>query len=183
MNLSTLQLKPIQKSELTQVLALDQSCLGGLWSLEAYQREIDSPNSSLLALWLYSEESEIMVGFGCFWAILEEAHITILAVHQDYQGRGLGKFLFFSLLEDAIERKLERATLEVKLSNQVALSLYKKFGFQVAGRRKGYYQKTGEDALILWKNGLQTTEFTQNLAIWRGEIWQQLQRENFRLNH
>jgi ribosomal-protein-alanine N-acetyltransferase len=67
---------------------------------------------------------------------------------------------------------LEWATLEVKPSNQAALSLYQKFGFTEAGRRRGYYKDTGEDALILWRGGLQTPEFEEALA----ECYRQVER-------
>ncbi|MGK7931819.1 MAG: ribosomal protein S18-alanine N-acetyltransferase [Microcystaceae cyanobacterium] len=141
-------LKTIEEKHLAPLVQLDQICLGGLWTKEGYQRELDSPHSELLGLF---DDQETLIGFGCFWEILEEAHITILMVHPDYQGQGIGQFLLSSLLNAAIKRQLERATLEVRASNNVALSLYKKFGFKVAGTRKGYYKKTGEDALILWR--------------------------------
>ena len=149
-----LQLKKLEKKELPQVLALDQICFGGFWSLDGYEREIDSPNSTLLVITISDNEETKVIGLGCFWAILEEAHITLLAIHPDFQGQGLGKLLLASLLEDAVKRKLERATLEVKETNHIALSLYQKFGFKIAGRRKNYYQETGEDALILWRKDL-----------------------------
>ncbi len=141
----------IEDQHLDSLVRLDQLCLGGLWTKEGYQRELDSPNSELLGLF---DNLDTLIGFGCFWAILEEAHITILMVHPDYRGQGLGQFLLTSLLKAAVQRQLERATLEVRASNTVALSLYQKFGFKVAGTRKGYYPKTGEDALILWRSGL-----------------------------
>lgn len=105
-----------------------------------------------------------LIGLGCFWSIVEEAHITIVAIHPNYQRQGLGKLLLCVLLKDAIRGNLERATLEVKPSNQAAVSLYEKFGFTEAGRRRGYYQDTGEDALILWRSGLQTLEFEEMLT-------------------
>lgn len=151
MTLEQIKLKPLTEKELEQVLELDDLCFGGLWSLEGYKREINSTNSCLLILCLERENPEKIIGLGCFWAILEEAHITILAIHPDFQGRSLGKFLLTKLLESAQKRNLETATLEVGENNKIALSMYQKFGFAVAGRRKKYYQKTGEDALILWK--------------------------------
>ncbi|NEO99983.1 MAG: ribosomal protein S18-alanine N-acetyltransferase [Symploca sp. SIO2E9] len=111
-----------------------------------------------------SPVSHYLIGLGCFWSIVEEAHITILAIHPNYQRQGLGKLLLSVLLKDAVRRNLERATLEVRPSNQVALSLYQKFGFSEAGRRRGYYQDTGEDALILWRSGLQNLEFEEMLT-------------------
>jgi [ribosomal protein S18]-alanine N-acetyltransferase len=104
-----------------------------------------------------------LIGLGCYWSILEEAHITILAVHPDYQRQGLGQLLLYALLRDAKRRQLEWATLEVKPSNQAALSLYEKFGFTEAGRRRHYYKDTGEDALILWRGGLQQQNIEETL--------------------
>lgn len=187
-----LELKPLTAEQLNAVVELDQLCFGGLWTRSGYERELDSPSSQLLVLeagrgekdsGFLSRSSEVLtqnsvcenfqtaptsqntlVGLGCFWSILEEAHITILAVHPDYQRQGLGKFLLYALLRDAKRRQLEWATLEVKPSNQAALSLYQKFGFKEAGRRRKYYKDTGEDALILWRGGLQTLEFEETLA-------------------
>ncbi len=176
MSLSQLQLKSPQVEQLPQIVALDQLCLGGLWALAGYARELDSPNSCFLALSLPvtpTEDvtaSEQIIGCGCFWAILEEAHIILLMVHPEYQGQGLGKLLLCTLLKDAVKRQLERATLEVRASNKSALSLYQKFGFQVAGRRKGYYQATGEDALILWRGDLAEAKFLDDLTLWQQEI-------------
>ena len=171
-----LHLKPPQAEQLYQVVHLDRLCFGGMWTLAAYQREIVSPNSNLLTLSVsppeiqYRAEPEKIVGFGSFWTILEEAHITILMIHPNWQHQGLGQLLLWALLKDACGHKLERATLEVKASNQAALSLYQKFGFKIAGRRKGYYQATGEDGLILWRGDLQYPEFKTNLQIWQQQI-------------
>jgi ribosomal-protein-alanine N-acetyltransferase len=151
MVLDVIKIKPLTEEELTDVLELDNLCFGGLWSLDGYKKEIESPNSCLLILTINIEESEKIIGLGCFWAILDEAHLTILAIHPDFQGQGLGKLLLSKLLEEAENKNLERATLEVGENNNKALNLYQQFGFKEAGRRKKYYKKTGEDALILWK--------------------------------
>ncbi len=177
MTLSEISLNYLKSEQIDQVIALDNLCLGGLWTKDGYQREIDSPNSTLLAL--YSPNSQNIMGFACLWSIVEEAHITILLVHRDYQGQGLGQLLLFSLLEDAVSRGLERATLEVSVSNQVALALYEKFGFRIAGRRKKYYAQTGEDALILWRGNLSKPEFKQHLEHWREKIRDKLREHNW----
>lgn len=161
-------LELLQTHHLSQVLTLDQDCFGGLWTQDAYQREIDSPNSLILVL--CNRENQQIIGFGCFWAILEEAHITLLAVHPQYQGQGWGQLLLYHLLDQARLWGLERATLEVKTSNQIARSIYEKFDFQIAGRRKGYYAKTGEDALIFWLNGIKKPEFAEKLALWHAKM-------------
>ncbi len=177
MTLSELILEPLQSEQLSLAVELDKLCLGGLWSLKGYEKELASPNSQFLVLRSFSTDTnskQSLIALGCFWAILEEAHITLLAVHPDYQSQGIGQLLLINLLKKAWLRGLERATLEVREMNQVALSLYQKFGFQVAGKRQGYYQKTNEDALILWLKHLQTVEFAQNLAIWLQKADQRL---------
>ncbi|MGA7932065.1 MAG: ribosomal protein S18-alanine N-acetyltransferase [Kovacikia sp.] len=204
-----LELQPLTPPLLPATVELDQRCFKGLWTLDGYRRELESPNSELLVLKLAGEGGKEnreegktpkqrrqgtefpasdpllplspppqnlrssppppLLALGSYWAILEEAHITILAVDPDYQRQGLGQALLWALLNSAHRRGLERSTLEVRISNQSALSLYEKFGFREAGRRKKYYQDTGEDALILWRSGLQSPAFGELLQSW----WQQ----------
>jgi [ribosomal protein S18]-alanine N-acetyltransferase len=188
----SLQVRALTSEYLTAALDLDRRCLGGLWNLDGYQREIDSPNSDLIVLQqIESLNSEhptpaprplpALVAIGCSWAILEEAHITLLAVDLDYQQQGLGQALLYYLLKAAHDRGLERATLEVRVSNQAAIALYEKFGFQTAGRRKRYYAQTGEDALVLWRGGLHHPHFPQTLATWQQVARDRLRRSGWQL--
>ncbi|MES1023831.1 ribosomal protein S18-alanine N-acetyltransferase [Gloeocapsa sp. BRSZ] len=178
--MTLLELKFLAPEHLNAALELDQACFGGLWTLEAYQRELDSPNSDLIGL-INPFEPHSLLGMGCVWAILEEAHITILAVHPQYQRQGFGQALLYGLLSVAEERGLERATLEVRVSNDAAIALYQKFGFKTAGRRKRYYKDTGEDALILWHGGLAQPDFSQTLASWEYQIQTRLARCGWKL--
>lgn len=186
---ATLKLKLLEAELLDAAWELDIQCLGGLWTLEGYQRELASPNSQLLALTcpanscpqtshqllqIQPPSGERLIGLGCLWSVLEEAHITILAVHPEYQGQGFGQALLHALLVVAQQQGLEWATLEVRVSNQVALSLYQKFGFQEVGRRRRYYQDTGEDGLVLWRSGLQHREFPEVLRQWQRQIEERL---------
>jgi [ribosomal protein S18]-alanine N-acetyltransferase len=173
-----LALTPLTADLLSQAVALDQRCLGGLWTLEGYQREIDSPNSDLWILQTQGAEGE-SIGLGCLWVILEEAHITVLAIDPRYQRQGLGQALLWALLASAHQRGLEWATLEVRTSNQAAVSLYQKFGFQEVGKRRSYYQDNGEDALILWRKGLQQPEFGQMLEEWREQTIDRLRQSGW----
>lgn len=179
---TVLELTRLTEDRLEAVVELDRRSLGGMWSLDAYQRELNSPNSDLLILSISatgdrSDTSQMLspsdlspvsriVGVGCLWAILEEAHITLLAIHPDSWGQGFGQALLYGLLSCAWQRGLEWATLEVRLSNDPALSLYKKFGFREVGVRRRYYQDTGEDARVLWRSGLQKPEFEECLPVW-----------------
>ncbi|MEM6253008.1 MAG: ribosomal protein S18-alanine N-acetyltransferase [Cyanobacteria bacterium P01_D01_bin.156] len=143
---------------LPAVLSLDKICLGGLWTEAGYRREIESPNSDLLVLLINNNADRKVIGLGCLWAILDEAHITTLAIHPDYHRQRLGQRLLIQLLRLAQQRTLTHATLEVRATNSKALALYEKFGFRMAGRRKRYYSD-GEDALILWRSRLQTDDY------------------------
>ena len=165
------QLQQLTAEYLPAVVELDRICFGGLWTIEGYRRELDSPNSDICIL-IHSPEgkSPFVVGVGCMWAIVDEAHITVLGVSPEYRGQGWGFLLLWALLKLAYERKLHRSTLEVAPSNEAALSLYHKFGFREVGRRRGYYQKTGEDGLILWRGGLQNPVFEKELNSWEKEV-------------
>lgn len=189
--MAIVKIQKMSPKHISSVIELDRLCFGGLWSAQAYQRELESPNSDLLILVInhhtkdrneevmfkssnfqlqinYSHQS--IIGVCCLWAILEEAHITILGIHPQYQCLGFGQLLLYTLMRSAWERGLERATLEVAASNVSALSLYYKFGFQYVGRRRGYYQQTGEDALILWLSHLHEPEFEQTLSEWYRKV-------------
>lgn len=173
---------------LETAVELDKLCFGGLWTKQAYQREIDSPKSSLLVLSYQEVVKETtldnvtrnkaltakIIGIGCLWSILDEAHITLLGIHPHYRGQKLGQLLLCILLQDAVERQLKWATLEVSANNKLALSLYQKFGFEIAGRRKNYYPTTGEDALVLWLKGLDQPQFVEKLVGWQKQINQSL---------
>ncbi|MHC0064014.1 ribosomal protein S18-alanine N-acetyltransferase [Nostoc sp. UIC 10890] len=175
-----LEIKLLTAEHLSALLELDQACFGGLWTMEGYQRELDSPNSDLLGLFSPVSNS-MLLGMGCFWSILDEAHITILAVHPQYHRQGMGAALLYALIKTACDRKMERATLEVRASNLGAISLYQKFGFKTAGRRRRYYQDNDEDALILWLPDLQRPKFQATLDQWHSMISDRLDKSFWHL--
>jgi len=123
----------------------------------------------------------IIIGVGCYWEIVDEAHITVLAVDPCYHRRGLGRWLLIHLLGNACQRGLKRATLEVRASNSRAIALYESFGFEPLGTRKRYYPD-GEDALILWQNSLEMTDFGDMLAQHRTYAISRLKAQGWRLN-
>ena len=91
------------------------------------------------------------MGFCCFWLVLDEIHISNLAVRAECQGRGYGSALLEHVLEVGASRGARRATLEVRRSNAAARRLYERLGFEVAATRPNYYINPREDALILWR--------------------------------
>ena len=89
------------------------------------------------------------IGYAGFWYIIDEAHVSTIAVHPDWRGHGVGEALFVHLLETALDLGALTATLEVRVSNERAQGLYRKYAFEVVGRRKRYYRDNGEDALLM----------------------------------
>lgn len=180
-----IEIAPLTADQLDAAVHLDQLALGGLWTIDGYRRELDSPQSDLLVLIQRSppmtNSPDQLLGIGCLWAILEEAHITTLAVHPHYQRQGLGQALLVALFTAAWQRNLEWLTLEVRVSNQVAIALYEKFGFEQIGRRRNYYPNDGEDALILWRKGLQKPEFSIALQSWQQKTQNRLQESGWEL--
>ncbi len=90
-----------------------------------------------------------IVGFVGVWFMVDEAHITVIGVRDEYRRHGIGELLLLAAAEGAMQRGAHVLTLEVRISNQAAQGLYKKYGFQAVGTRKGYYTDNREDAVIM----------------------------------
>lgn len=118
------------------------------WSKKMFIEELDNP---LAHYFVIMEESNV-VGYAGMWLILEEAHITNIAIHPNCQGRGYGKDLLRFIIRYAMENNIDKITLEVRTSNKKAIALYKSEGFEGTGLRKSYYSDNNEDALIMWRN-------------------------------
>ena len=97
-----------------------------------------------------SPELASISGFAGLWLMVDEAHVTTIAMHPDHRHRGLGEFMLVSLIDIAYEIGAKWVTLEVRVSNYVAQNLYRKYGFREAGLRHRYYSDNQEDALIMW---------------------------------
>jgi ribosomal-protein-alanine N-acetyltransferase len=91
----------------------------------------------------------VVVGYGGCWLIAGEAHISTIAIHPNYRGKGLGELLLAGMLQRAIYLGGEYSVLEVRVSNFTARRLYEKYEYETIGRRKGYYRDNGEDALLM----------------------------------
>ena len=101
------------------------------------------------ARYLVAENDGRVIGFAGTWIVLDEAHVTNVAVLEEYRGQGIGKKLTQALMQYAANLGVTYATLEVRRSNERAQNLYKTLGFQYVGVRKRYYEDNGEDALLM----------------------------------
>ena len=149
-------IRPMQLSDLAQVQAIDRRSFSMPWPASAYEYELnENPYSLLWVAEISPEEGEsIVVGIIVVWLILDEAHIASIAVHLDYRAQGIAQQLLISALRGAIQKGSQIATLEVRAQNQIAQRLYKRFKFEVIGRRVRYYRDNNEDALIMTATGL-----------------------------
>ena len=109
-------------------------------------------------------EQQTMAGYAGLWLMVDEAHITTIAIRPKYRGRGLGELMLVALTEIAFDIEARWLTLEVRVSNGVAQALYRKYGFKPAGVRQRYYSDNQEDALIMWTDELQSVAFQERFA-------------------
>ena len=135
--------------DIDQVLEVERLSFTNPWSKDTFQAEIQS---NLFAYYFVAVQNETIVGYGGMWMILDEAHVTNIAVHPDFRGLNFGKKLVHELIIQAFKQGASKITLEVRVSNLAARNLYKGFGFHEAGVRKGYYSDNNEDAIIMWKD-------------------------------
>jgi [ribosomal protein S18]-alanine N-acetyltransferase len=119
------------------------------WTREAYMMEIEKNKCAKYRVLL--KEGHV-IAYGGMWIVVDEAHITNIAVHPDFRGKGYGNAIVEDLINLAGEFNISSMTLEVRVSNIPAIKLYSKYGFMEAALRKGYYADTNEDAIIMWRH-------------------------------
>ncbi|OGO43967.1 MAG: ribosomal-protein-alanine N-acetyltransferase [Chloroflexi bacterium RBG_16_58_8] len=107
--------------------------------------------------------TQYIIGFSGIWMMADEAHITNIAVRQEFRGRGLGEMLLIATIDIARELKASLMTLEVRASNVAAQKLYGKYGFAQAGLRRGYYLDNHEDAIIMSTESIDSPAFQAHL--------------------
>ncbi len=124
--------------------------------------------------WAAPEGTDAVIGYGGLWLMMDEAHVTSIAVHPALRGRGLGELLMLSLCQMAMDLNARWVTLEVRVSNNVARALYEKLGFRQAGVRQRYYTDNNEDAVVMWSDELRSAEFRERLAAQKAELARRL---------
>lgn len=143
------QFRRMTLDDISGVLAVEHASFTLPWTQDAFRNEM---TNNLFAKYIVMTTGERIIGYAGMWTVLDEAHITNIAVHPDYRGQRLGERLLQELVQLAHSLGMLRMTLEVRVSNHVAQRLYAKFGFTSQGVRKGYYSDNQEDALIMWSD-------------------------------
>ena len=143
-----MNIRPANENDIKTLTEIDEICFSSPWSEKSFTDEIVN---NKIAMYLVAEVDSKVVGYAGLWVILEEGHITNVAVHPDFRGKGLAKKLLTELLATAEEAGANIYTLEVRATNESAIALYESFNFKSVGLRKKYYEDNGEDAVIMWK--------------------------------
>ncbi|MBV9102742.1 MAG: ribosomal protein S18-alanine N-acetyltransferase [Candidatus Eremiobacteraeota bacterium] len=152
-------------ADVREVLRIEALSFATTWPQNAFASEI---NDNKLAHYfvgrLEDGHEASIVAYGGIWVILEDSHITTIAVHPTWRGHKLGEQLLVHLLREAITRGASWITLEVRESNEVAQRLYRKYGFTVVSTRRNYYSDNNENALVMWAGNLRGDLYRNRLS-------------------
>ena len=136
----------MRAADVAAVVGIETDAFSSPWSAETFESLLDRPGLELLVM---EHELEGVVGYAVLWCILDQGELANVAVTPRLRGQGLGRHLLSRVLDVARARGIETMFLEVRASNEPALELYRSFGFSDVGRRKAYYERPREDALIM----------------------------------
>ncbi|MBV8345307.1 MAG: ribosomal protein S18-alanine N-acetyltransferase [Candidatus Eremiobacteraeota bacterium] len=151
-------------SDVAAVTRIERACFSAVWPTDAFYNEL---STNKLAHYFVGRYRDRVVGYGGIWVILEDAHVTTLAVDPEHRGRKFGELLLLRLVDEAIARGAAWMTLEVRESNTVAQRLYRKYGFTTVTMRTGYYSDDNESALIMWAGSLKSELYGNRLRVLR----------------
>lgn len=139
---------PMTENNVRQVADIEAECFTSPWSYESFLSELSNPVSRT---WVAMDDEGNAVGFLNAYFVLDEASLNNLAVREPYRGQGVGHLLMQTAIQYCRKNGVASFTLEVRKSNQAALSLYEKLGFRKTGERKGFYTQPDEDACLMTK--------------------------------
>lgn len=140
--------------DIDQIAALERVCFAAPWSREALMSELQSNRHACYLVLAYNDT---IYAYGGMWCMLDEAHVTNVAVRPEQRGKGLGKYMMQRLMHTAVKLGARQMTLEVRVSNTVALQLYRGLDFVIRGVRPHYYPDNKEDAYIMWNQNIKAT--------------------------
>lgn len=159
-NIETVTITRMKPDDVDDVIRIEESAYGQHhWSKESFLSEISNELAYYYSL--HTPDGKL-AGYAGSWHILEEAHITTIAIAPEYRRKKFAQTLLKRVIDDCYAEKIKYITLEVRVSNQAAINLYTKYGFSSFGTRKGYYQDNNEDGLIMWTKNIFFDEFKDN---------------------
>ena len=151
-NIFEIKIEQMTAEDIPQVIEIEAEAYGEHhWSKSAFYDEM---NNNLAKYYVAKTIDKEIVGYAGTWHIIDEGHITTIAVKKSHLRKHIGEAIIVKILEDCYENEIKYLTLEVRVSNEPAIGLYTKYGFNSLGTRKGYYQDNNEDALIMWTENI-----------------------------
>ncbi len=160
-------LRPMRLEDIEHVSRLERRCYTLPWNSSAYATEVGNPSAYYVVA---TDPDGTITGYAGMWVIMDELHITTIAVDPVQRGRRIGERLLLSLIEEGMTRGAERATLEVRERNTVAHNLYLKYGFEDVAVRKNYYSDNHENALIMWANDMLSAGYQDMLRDYKARL-------------
>jgi len=164
---SRFTIEPMRTADVAAVTRIERASFTTIWPSDAFYNEL---STNKLAHYFVGRYEGRVVAYGGIWVILEDSHITTLAVDPEYRGRQFGEVLLLRLIDEAVERGAAWITLEVRESNVVAQRLYRKYGFTTVTMRNGYYSDDNESALIMWAGSLRSEIYRNRLRVLRARV-------------
>ena len=161
---SQLSIRSMAPEDLHRVADLEAQAYSQPWNAHVFADELGQESRSYLVI----EEHDTLLGYGGLMVIGSEAHITTVVVHPDRREDRLGTRIMVALCDEAVNRSATSMTLEVRVSNEAAQSLYRRFGMTPVGVRKKYYRD--EDALIMWVHDIDGAAFAERVDAIRGAL-------------
>lgn len=151
-DLFPITIKPMTQAVIDNVIAIEAASYGEHhWSKESFFNEL---SNELARYYCAFNDNGNLMGYAGTWQILEEAHLTNIAVSPDFRRRKVAESMLAVVIDECLKNGIKYITLEVRVSNTPAINLYEKYGFKSLGTRKGYYQNNNEDALIMWTENM-----------------------------
>lgn len=145
----SLTFRLMTENDIDEVLIVEEQSFTLPWSRDAFYHEM---KNNRFAFYIILEDEGKVIGYCGSWIVMDEVHITNVAVLPAYRGQKLGEALMRQMMHAAEEKGAKTMTLEVRVTNFAAQSLYRKLGFQDGAIRKNYYTDNQEDALVMWVN-------------------------------
>lgn len=142
----TVTARKMALGDVSRVAELEAVSFSCPWSADSFAYLLDRDGCEL---WVLDDPEAGVVGYAVLWCIADQGELANFAVAPSHRRQGHGAYLLTRMIEVAREREVERIYLEVRVSNEAAAALYRSFGFEEVGRRKRYYDKPIEDALLM----------------------------------
>lgn len=159
----------MQQQDIEQIMTIEKVSFGPFhWTEQAFSMEMENELGNYLTA--FDKSTGELIGYCGYWLILDEAHVTTIAVRPERRKEYIGEVLLQKMIESGYKKEAKWFTLEVRTSNVSAQNLYFKYGFKSLGLRQKYYQDNNEDALIMWTENIWDSKFKDQLELLKNEL-------------